>query len=169
MFSFHATTGVISWVLLPACMSMNVLYLTFFTWLVSSSLIRLIITVHRLEMLSQIGRTPNFMLEPPKENLVEKASFAFFLFFGYLLFIIIGLQWIYTAKCQWAEWSFSVFAEKSWITQNVNGYILSLNNPHSYIILPYFSLESMASLWSYLFYYLNLSVLYLSLKIQLVD
>ncbi|KAM1132304.1 hypothetical protein FF1_046721 [Malus domestica] len=34
-------------------------------------------TVQRIDILSHIGRTPNFMLQPPKENLVEKASIAF--------------------------------------------------------------------------------------------
>ena len=85
------------------------------------------------------------MLAPPKENLVEKASFAF-LIFPYLLFVIIGLLWIYTAKCQWAEWSFSVFAEKSSNTKNVNGYILSLNSFELLCSCPLFFLESMASL-----------------------
>ncbi|TQD95499.1 hypothetical protein C1H46_018911 [Malus baccata] len=31
-------------------------------------------TVQRIDILSHIGRTPNFMLQPPKENLVEKAN-----------------------------------------------------------------------------------------------
>lgn len=36
-----------------------------------------VVSVERLDILGQLGRTPNFMIQPPKEHLVEKASVCF--------------------------------------------------------------------------------------------
>lgn len=49
-------------------------------------LIRFIVSVQRLNILEGFGGTPEYLLHPPKEHLVEKVNASFF--FGIFCFLI---------------------------------------------------------------------------------
>lgn len=51
-------------------------------------LIRFIVSVQRINILEGFGGTPEYLLHPPKEHLVEKVSTSFF--FAIFFFLLVS-------------------------------------------------------------------------------
>lgn len=54
----------------------NVVLFRFYGGVFCNSLIHFVVSVQKLSLLADLGQTPDYMLKPPKEVLVEKASIA---------------------------------------------------------------------------------------------